>query len=589
MRAVRLLMLIALMLLTAAVNGSAQSPAREQGEGTAVITGRVTVNGKPAAGVVMTLSRIDPKRDESMGLSQREPLIKASTDNEGRYRLTGLQAARYRVAPFSPSHLSLMNEDYSGEARTVTPADGETLQDIDFALVRGGVITGRVTKADGRPLIGEPVSCSPVSGEKPPSLKDEEDEEDDEEDKEDNVSYRTAGFGGNQARTDDRGIYRIYGLSPGRYVLSVGAENGSFAVKRRVHAVTYHPGVTDKAKATIVEVALGGEVTNADIKLGLPSLTFRVSGRVIDADTGKPLEKAIIMSGPMTESEGSIRSVSSNALSNEKGEFRLEGIRAGRHAAYAAFGFDGQSEYYSDKAEFEIKGEDVTGLVIKARRGSVVSGTAILETTSDATAAAKLAQVDLLAYGLQNDGQAPNFSRSSINPDGSIQFRGLRPGKTQIMINSSMGEKKFHVIRIERGGVEQRESLEIAPGDQITDLRVVLAYANSSIRGQVKIEGGALPKGMQLSAIAIRKSQTDRMSYFGRGPKTSYVDANGRFELEEIIAGEYEVVVTADIDRGNRDAQPLPRVSQTVTVAPDAETTVMLVLDLSRKEKEKER
>jgi protocatechuate 3,4-dioxygenase beta subunit len=588
MRAVRLLMLIALMLFTAAVNGSAQSPAREQAEGTAVITGRVTVNGKPAAGVVVTLLRIDPKRDEAMmGMFQREPLIKASTDNEGRYRLTGVQAARYRVAPFSPSHLSLMNEDYSGESRTVTTADGETLQDIDFALVRGGVITGRVTKADGRPVIGEPVSCSPVSGEKQLSPRDEEDDEEDEEDEEDNVSYRTAGFGGNQSKTDDRGIYRIYGLAPGRYVLSVGAEGRSFEVKRRAHPVTYYPGVTDKAKATVVEVALGGEVANADIKLGLPDLTFRVSGRVIDADTGKPLEKAIIMSGAITEVTGSVMSVGSNALSNEKGEFRLEGIQAGRHAAYASFGFDGQSEYYSDKAEFEIKGEDVTGLVIKARRGLVVSGTAILETTSDATAAAKLAQVDLIAYGAQNDGQAPAFSRSKINPDGSIHFRGLKPGKMQIMINSFTGEKRFHVTRIERGGVEQREALDIAPGDQITDLRVVLTYANSSIRGQLKIEGGALPKGMQLSAIAIRKSQTDRMSYFGRGPKSTYVDANGRFEFEEIIAGEYEVVVTADSDHGNRNAQPLPRVSQIVTVAPDAETTITLVLDLSRKEKER--
>jgi hypothetical protein len=590
MRAVRLLMIIALMLFTAAVNSSAQSSVREQGEGTAVITGRVTVNGKPAAGVVMTLSRVDPKREETMmGMFQREPLIKASTDNEGRYRLTGLQAARYKVAPFAPSHLSLVKEDYSGESRTVTAADGETVQDIDFALLRGGVITGRVTKADGRPLIGEPVSCSPVADEKQPSLKDEEDEEEeDEEDKEVYVSNRSAGPGGNEFKTDDRGVYRIYGLSPGRYVLSVGAESRPFEVKRRAHAVTYHPGVTDKAKATIIEVALGGEVANADIKLGLPALTFRVSGRVIDADTGKPLEKAIIMSGPATESAGSLSSVGSTGLSNEKGEFRLEGIQVGRHAAVATFGFDGQSEYYSDKAEFDIKSEDVTGLVIKARRGLVVSGTAILETTSDATAAAKLAQVDLMAYGSQNDGQMPIFSRSKINPDGSFQFRGLKPGKAQILINSFTGEKRFHVTRIERGGVELKESLEIASGDQITDLRVVLTYANSSIRGQVKIEGGALPKGTHLSVVAVRKSQADRMSQFGRGPKSSYVDANGRFEFEEILAGEYEITVTANIDHRNTDAPPATA-TQTVMVAPDAEITVTLVLDLSRKEKEKER
>jgi hypothetical protein len=585
MRAVRLLMLIALMLFTVAVNSSAQS---SEGEGTAVITGRVMVNGKSVAGVIVTLSRVDPKREETvMGMFQREPLIKATTDNEGRYRLTGLQAGRYRVSPFAPSHLARASADDPGQARLVSAADGETIQDIDFTLLRGGVITGRVTKADGRPLIGEIVSCSQVFDEKPPLLKDEDEDEDDEEDY---VSYRSSGSGMNEFKTDDRGIYRIYGLSPGRYVLSVGSGNRPFEVKRRAHSVTYHPGVTDRAKATIVEVPLGGEVANADIKLGLPALTFRVSGRVIDADTNKPLEKAMVLAGPAGEGEskGEISSVGSTGLTNERGEFRLEGIQAGRLAAVASFGFDGQSEYYSDITNFEIKSGDVTGLVIKARRGSVVTGVAVVETTSDATAAEKLAQVDLIAYGTSGNGHLPNFSRSKISPDGSFQFRGLRPGKTQIMIASFMGTNKFQVTRVERGGVEQKESLEITPGDQITDLRVVLAYANSSIRGQVKIEGGTLPKGTFLSVSAVRTNQTGHEAQFGRvGPKSSEVDANGRFEFEGIIAGEYEILVTADIAQGNRGAAL--SVTQTVMVAPDAETSVTLVLDLSRKEKEKER
>ena len=552
----------------------------------------MTVNGKSVAGVIVTLARVDQKREESaMGMFQREPLIKATTDNEGRYRLTGLRAGRYRVSPFAPSHLSKASAEDPGQAHLVSAADGETIQDINFTLLRGGVITGRVTKADGRPLIGETVSCSPVFDEKPPLLKEEdEDEDEDEEDEEDYVSYSSSGSGMNEFKTDDRGIYRIYGLSPGRYVLSVGSGNRPFEVKRRAHSVTYHPGVTDKAKATIVEVALGGEVANADIKLGLPALTFRVSGRVINADTNKPLEKAMVLAGPVSEGEGegAISSVGSTGISNERGEFRLEGIQAGRLAAIATFGFDGQSEYYSDITNFEIKSGDVTGLVIKARRGSGVSGIAVVETTSDATVAEKLAQVDLIAYGTSGNGQLPNFSRSKINPDGSFQFRGLRPGKTHIMINNFMGVNKFQVTRVERGGVEQKESLEITSGDQITDLRVVLAYANSSIRGQVKIEGGTLPKGTNLSVSTVRTNQTGHADQLGRvGPRGSEVDANGRFEFEGIIAGDYEIVVTAYIDQGNRSG-PLS-VTQTVTVAPDGETTVTLVLDLSRKEKEKER
>src|SRR5918999_1662643 len=140
MRALRLLTLIALTLFAAAANGSAQSSGREQGEGTGVITGRVTVNGKPTAGVVVTLSRVAPNRDQTiMGMFQREPLIKATTDNEGRYRVTGLQAARYTVGPFAPSLLSLAGADGPERTRTVAVADGDTIEGIDFALLRGGV------------------------------------------------------------------------------------------------------------------------------------------------------------------------------------------------------------------------------------------------------------------------------------------------------------------------------------------------------------------------------------------------------------------------------------------------------------------
>jgi hypothetical protein len=157
------------------------------------------------------------------------------------------------------------------------------------------------------------------------------------------------------------------------------------------------------------------------------------------------------------------------------------------------------------------------------------------------------------------------------------------------MINTFMGERRFHVARIERGGVELKDSLEIATGDQIADLRVVLAYANSVLRGQVKVEGGVLPKGARLSVHASRTNQTRHMPQFGSsGSLNTEVDANGRFVFEDVLAGEYQITVIAETGPADREGAP-PSVTQTVTVAPDAESTVMLVLDLSKKDKEKEK
>ena len=107
--------------------------------------------------------------------------------------------------------------------------EGEAVTKIDFILVRGGVVTGRITDSEGHPIIGERVSIT---------LKDGSPD----------TGGPMAMLSGPRNRTDDRGIYRAYGLAPGSYRVSVGQAASAGAVSimgmgGSQYVKTFYPGV----------------------------------------------------------------------------------------------------------------------------------------------------------------------------------------------------------------------------------------------------------------------------------------------------------------------------------------------------------
>src|SRR5262249_15777463 len=145
--------------------------------------------------------------------------------------------------------------EVESNVRKITLADGEKVDDVDFTLARGGVITGRVTYEDGSPAIGVVMQLSEMQGYKKTN------------------GTMNMEFDSSQIKTDDRGIYRIYGLSDGRYKVSAGSRGGEamqMLSANRYRRRTFHPNVTDEASAGIIEIADGREVRDIDIKFGDP-------------------------------------------------------------------------------------------------------------------------------------------------------------------------------------------------------------------------------------------------------------------------------------------------------------------------------
>ncbi|HXG64211.1 MAG TPA: carboxypeptidase-like regulatory domain-containing protein [Blastocatellia bacterium] len=553
MRAITNTVIIVALLCWAAIPAMPQTR-ESKAAGTGSITGRVTLKDQPMPGVAVALL------PENTG-PRMTPLAKAVTDAEGRYRFTDLAAGRYRVSPLAPGYISPSGNNSFDPGKTVRVEDGEEIEGMDFALRRGGVITGRVTRADGQPLIEAHVS---------PLKIDERGQEN---------FYSSSNY--HMYLTDDRGVYRLYGLPAGRYKVSVGVAANSGMVRMGAGAAansylqTFHPDVTDESRATIIELTEGGEATGIDITVGSTLKTYKARGRIVDAETGAPVPNALYGYGALMDGNHMGGVGITGNRTNARGEFFIEGVLPGRYAVFVWH--QGESDYYSEPAPFEIKDVDVSGVEVKVRRGASIIGSIIFEGGGEPPA---LSELHLAARPMEGGPRIYRpYQPPFIAPDGSFRLSGLPPGKVMLQIYGGP-ERSFWRLRVERDGVEQRDGIELKAGEQVTGVRVVLSLGTGVVRGQVRFENGTPPAGAQMYAEVHEVRPTGESTPLGGSP----VDAKGRFVIEGLVSGEYEIRLIIWSQDGPAQRRPA---AQKVEVTDGAVSQVTLVVNLAEKEKER--
>src|SRR5262245_6639966 len=135
---VRFLPAVVLVLVSLPASLWAQSTAKQAAKvPRGSISGRVTIKEKGVPGVVVSLRKSDV-------LQPFGPYQRATTDQDGSYRITNVAAGSYEVTPITPAFVPSGTKD-NLKTKTVLVDEDENVDSINFALVRGGVITGKVT------------------------------------------------------------------------------------------------------------------------------------------------------------------------------------------------------------------------------------------------------------------------------------------------------------------------------------------------------------------------------------------------------------------------------------------------------------
>jgi hypothetical protein len=189
----------------------------------AVISGRVTErgSGQSLPRIVVTLTRI--------GSSSPQVTV---TDDDGRYEFRGLERGAYALSAGPDQHRSTyLHQRYGADTPglpEVEPprpnlelAPGDRRSGLDIALWRALAIEGRVLDRWENGMARESVLAKRVDG-----------------------RIRFAGT----VSTDDRGMYRAYGLVPGRYRVCTEINQDSEAASDGVQlGNTCYPAAADEA------------------------------------------------------------------------------------------------------------------------------------------------------------------------------------------------------------------------------------------------------------------------------------------------------------------------------------------------------
>jgi hypothetical protein len=508
-----LLLVVFLCCVSAAAQTAAPSPTPTPASNDDSTTGNISgsvVNesGQPFAGVQVSVRQLNST------VSPRS----STTDSEGTFRVTGLSAALYVVSASAPGYVS-------PAADANFPTNYHRVGDnVRLELLRGGVITGSVTNAAGEPLIAVSVRAWMVRDAKGQLAK-----------------IPSAFF--MEQTTDDRGIYRLFGLMPGTYI--VGAGGAGFSQRFQLNAYafdapTYAPSSTRDGAAEVTVHA--GEESNVDIRYrgeqghaisGSVKLTGTSGGSVTLSSAG----------GGFTSFGGSFLQFGTHG-------FEFSGLADGDYVIVAREIIPASpprpSELLmSEPRRITVKGADVTGIELVPRTLASLTGQIVLDATKPPACERKRRplfsemMVTLRRHekDLELDLLPTNPTSSFGSPDakGSFAIRNLMAGR--YLPQPQFYARYWYLNSITLTGPAKTDAAAnwttLKLGER-TDLTISLAEGAASIRGRVNAANETqLPSGLGVYLTpAEREKSADVLRYF-----VSSVAADGTFAFNNLPPG----------------------------------------------------
>ena len=517
------------------------------------------------------------------------------TDDEGRYTIAWLPQGDYQVVVTKPAFLQMYyggRRPALGPGTTVHVNANQPVAGIDVTLPRGAVIAGTIFDSLGQPQPGVRVQVMMFT-------------------RRDGDRVLTSAATQGQATSNDRGEYRLYGMRPGSYVVSVVPPSTSNQDLRQVAEAdmrsilaeasrratpaavfetprtiapagpvdiplpiadgkpitfsnVYYPGTTRDTEAAEITLATGQELNGVNIQLiAVPA--SKVEGRIVTPNgvNGEAVSMSLVRQLGLSTSTTSLRRTGDL--------FQAIGVPAGRYMLNAYLEQQAPRQpavagappvppvpptVYWSQQEVEVNGADLLNLVVTLSPPMKISG----RITFDGASKPEPRQVSVRLEALGS--LSPGRSVPPVQPDanGAFTMANVTPGKYRLTatVTGAAAPAAPGAPGMENGPAFSIVSATVGGEDalilpfQMTPGREITDAAITITDRPAEVSGKLIDgdnKPVPGMTIALFPTNPALWAVTtSRASRTTRVSAEGDYRFTATLPGEYYLAVLNDLD-----------------------------------------
>jgi hypothetical protein len=434
-----------------------------------------------------------------------------TTDQSGKFHIDNVQPEKYVASADAEGYA---NSRTMSDFKLFTVGAGP-LSDVEIAIAPLSIITGKVLDEDGEPLDGVTI-----------------------------MALRNGYSGGaktlqqvSAAQTDDRGIYRMFDLQPGRYYLSAqpqrqfraiapqNAERTHSTIPEEAYGIAIYPGVAEISQATAHEVKPGADWTGADFKLQKRP-AYHIRGRangVLAAGGRGNVQAEPCNPDPMSWAIGL-----QNMVGRQDGSFDLVGAVSGTYCLIVREPGRGG---IAMTQPVTVANADVNDITLTPPASFSVKGMVIIDGTPPAN-------MPTLGISLRSsDGNQQQHAQATAGA--AFQIDNIFPGKYTVVLPFM---SLIYIKSILYGSQDVSSGVipDVEPGGS---LAITLGTDPGEIDGTVQL--GALESGTPVLMAAIPDDAHAERNDLRQITNSS---AEGVFMFRGLAPGDYKVFALATQD-----------------------------------------